>query len=349
MSTERWIGWDLGGAHLKAVQLDTEGAVRTVVQVACPLWQGLDRLQAAIDAALERLESRGRCHAVTMTGELADVFDDRAQGVETLVSLMRSRFPDETLRIYAGAAGFVAPDAVRGLVPQIASANWMATCALAAALLEDGVVVDIGSTTTDILPFVDHEVATWGATDQERLVHGELVYSGVARTPVMALAEQAPFDGAWVSLMAEHFATTADVYRLLGLLPPHADLLPSADGREKTLSASAVRLARMLGLDARMAELSSWVGVADYVAECQLRRLLDAAACVLSRTQMPPEAPIVGAGVGRFLVRQLADRLSRPYIGFESLLTSDWSGEPDVSDCAPAAAVARLAAETSPR
>ena len=71
----------------------------------------------------------------------------------------------------------------------------------------------------------------------------------------MALARRAPFAGHWVSLMAEHFATTADVYRLTGDLPEHADMLPSADHGAKNVAASARRLARMLGLDMEAADL----------------------------------------------------------------------------------------------
>ncbi|WP_209262484.1 hydantoinase/oxoprolinase family protein [Thiorhodococcus minor] len=349
MSPEGWIGWDLGGANLKAAQLDASGRVLRVAQVACPLWQGLDRLQAGIDQVVAQFGGGCHAHAVTMTGELADLFESRARGVEVLVAAMRERFAGEPIQIYAGRAGFVRPERAGALVPQVASANWAATCALAASELGAGLAIDVGSTTTDVLPFADGEMATWGETDQDRLVHGELVYSGVARTPLMAVVRRVPFDGAWVPVMAEHFATTADVYRLLRTLPAHADLLPSADGREKTPAASAVRLARMLGVDAGLADMGAWVAVAEYVAECQLRGLLDAVACVLSRSDVPQDAPIVGAGVGRFLIRRLAERLERPYVDFMSLLDSEWSGAPDVSDCAPAAAVARLAAEVSLR
>ena len=347
MSPDAWIGWDLGAANLKAVKLDGEGAVCAVIQIACPLRTGLDALRAGIEQVLDRLDAEGACHALTMSGELADIFENRAQGVGALVSAMRHRFPGESLKVYAGTAGFVGPDAAAGLAGQVASANWVAVTALAAAALGEGLVVDIGSTTTDIAPFVDDEVAAWGATDHERLAHGELVYSGVVRTPLMALLREVPFDGTWVEMMAEPFATTADVYRLTGGLPEHADLLPSADGRAKTLEASATRVARMLGMDFSTGELDEWVRVAAYVEECQLRRLIDAVCCVLSRGQVTRHAPLVGAGVGRFLVRRLAERLGRRYVGFESLLPSHWAGKPDVADCAPAAAVARLAADLS--
>ncbi|EGV33365.1 H4MPT-linked C1 transfer pathway protein [Thiorhodococcus drewsii AZ1] len=342
---ETWIGWDLGGANLKAVQLDAAGRALEVVQVACPLWQGVEHLHAGIDRVLERLvDPRPHRHAVTMTGELADLFEGRNQGVATLVSVMRERLGEEPLLIYAGAAGFVDPARAVDLAHQVASANWMASAALAASIVPEGLLIDIGSTTTDLVPFAEGAVSAWGTTDHERLRHGELLYAGVGRTPLMSLAQRAPFDGVWVPLMAEHFATTGDVYRLTGELPDHADLLPSADGREKTPMASARRLARMLGLDVEAADQQGWQRLAEYLAEVQLQGLMEASACLLSRGELVAQAPILGAGVGRFLARRLAERLGRPYIGFESLFAPSEVGAPDMADCAPAAALARLAA-----
>jgi len=345
VSVNTWLGWDLGGANLKVIQLDDAGRPRTLVQEPCPLWQGLDRLQSAINRALDRLGQRGTCHAVTMTGELVDLFEGRAEGVVALTTTLCERFPGERILVYAGAAGFLPPESAASAVDRIASANWLASASLAARRLPAGLLVDIGSTSSDLVPFADARVRARGATDHDRLILGELVYSGVARTPVMALAPAVPFGGNWVTLMAEYFATTGDLYRLTGELPAHADLLPSADGRDKTAQASARRLARMVGLDVTSAHDADWVRLARYLAEVQLRRLLDACACLLSRGELPADAPIVGAGVGRFLAQRLAERLGRPYRGFESLFDA---AVPDLADCAPAAAVACLAAETCP-
>ncbi len=343
MPPERCLGWDLGGAHLKAVQLGPRGGVETVRQVPCPLWQGLDRLESAIDAVLEGIPDRATRHAVTMTGELTDLFENRAQGVRALVDRMQQRFAGESIQVYAGPAGLLDPTAALREVHQVASANWMASATLAATLLPEGLLVDIGSTTTDLVPFGGGQVIARGYHDHERLARGELIYSGVVRTPVMALARRVPFGGDWVPLMAEHFATTADLYRLTGDLPGHADLMPSADGRPKTPVASAGRLARQLGLDGSAADPPAWRRLAGVLAEVQLRTLADACNCLYSRGELTADAPVLGAGVGRFLARRLAERLGRAYQSFATLFPEAPVGAPDVGDCAPAAAVARLA------
>jgi uncharacterized hydantoinase/oxoprolinase family protein len=155
--------------------------------------------------------------------------------------------------------------------------------------------------------------------------------------------------------MAEHFATAADLYRLTGELPDYADLLPSADGRPKTAAASARRVARMLGLDGSAAALPAWRRLAGYLSEAQLRTLADACERLFSRGDLSDDAPVLGAGVGRFLVKRLAERLGRAYLGFESMFgatdaaaSGPGPAAPDPADCAPAAAVARLAQEQAP-
>jgi (4-(4-[2-(gamma-L-glutamylamino)ethyl]phenoxymethyl)furan-2-yl)methanamine synthase len=339
---EACLGWDLGGAHLKAVALGTSGQVQAVVQVPCPLWQGLDRLETAISLVLAQLPERATRHALTMTGELADLFEDRTQGVTALVDLMQRRFPGEDLWIYAGPAGLLKPPAALAVTAQVASANWMASATLAATRMPAGLLIDIGSTTADLVPFGGGRVMFRGFSDHERLTAGELVYSGVVRTPLMALTPRVPFGGHWVALMAEHFATTADLYRLTGDLPETADQQPSADGRAKTPAASAARLARMLGMDGGDADPGAWRRLAWYLAEVQLRTLADAGDLLLSRGELTAEAPVLGAGVGRFLVERLAVRLGRPYRSFETLFEDAPATVPGLADCAPAAAVARL-------
>uniref|UniRef100_A0A8J4HA37 H4MPT-linked C1 transfer pathway protein n=1 Tax=Acidicaldus sp. TaxID=1872105 RepID=A0A8J4HA37_9PROT len=305
------IGWDLGGAHLKAARVEN-GKVTAVLQLPAPLWQGLEHLAAALDAALARLGPASR-HAATMTGELADIFPDRATGVRRLSALLAAHLAPAPLMLYAGAAGFVPVNAAEAHAETIASGNWHATARLAARAAPEALLADCGSTTTDLIPLHRGAVAATGSSDAARLAAGELVYTGFTRSFVMALAPRVPFAGGWTPLACEHFATSADLYRILGELNEDADQMPTADGREKTVSASIARLARMIGRDVAMADAAAWRGLAAYLAEAQLRLIHDAALQVLSRLSLPPDAPVIGAGVGRALVLRLAERLHRPY------------------------------------
>ncbi len=306
------IGWDIGGAHLKAARIESgEGGGGEVVaarQAPAPLWLGLARLETAI-AEMRRELGPAERHAVTMTGELADIFPDRGAGVREIAALITAALAPAPVMFYAGRAGFVA--AAAGHEGAIASANWHASASLAARAHPAALFADCGSTTTDLIPILAGGVAAHGATDGERLATGELVYTGLTRSFVMALAELVPFDGVWTPLAAEHFATSADLYRILGELDEANDQLPAADGREKTVAASIARLARMLGRDAGTASREAWRDLAAFLAEAQLRRIHDAALLVLSRCPLPAAAPVITAGVGEALMRRLAARLGR--------------------------------------
>lgn len=341
MSSDPIIGWDVGGAHLKAARLGSTGVIEQVVQLPCPLWQGMDRLYSAIEQAQLRVGDASR-HAVTMTGEMVDLFPTRSEGVFRLATAMQERLPRARVKFFAAEDGFVDANRAAASPMQVASANWLASGALVAARTACALFADIGSTTVDLVPVLDGKVGAEGRDDAERLVSGELVYTGVVRTPVMAIADRVPFAGQWVPLMAEYFATSADIYRLTEELPECADQHPTADGTEKTVEASARRLARMIGRDAVSAPHSAWRELALWLGEAQLRRVGDACDRLFSLGVLPEKAPIVGAGVGRFLAAKVAATRGRPFIPFASLVESPPELVDAVSNCAPAVAVAWL-------
>ena len=335
------VGWDIGGAHLKLARV-RDGTVVALRQVPCALWQGVDRLVAAITDGLTGWPVPDR-HAVTMTGELADIFPDRATGVRAILATLAQRIDSSTIAVYASDGVFLSTESAAGNPARVASANWHATARLAAARLGDGLLIDIGSTTTDIVPFRGGAVVAQGGDDAARLASDELVYRGVVRTPIMAVVRHVEIDGVRSGVMAEYFATMADVYRLTGELPDHADQHATADGRGKSVPESAARLARMVGRDAASAAEETWRVLARSIAEAQSGQVQEAAERVLSHAKLTRDAPLVGAGVGRFVAQQLAARLDRPYRSFESIIdASDGAVAGGAADAAPAVAVALL-------
>jgi probable H4MPT-linked C1 transfer pathway protein len=334
------IGWDLGGANVKIACVE-DGFVIRVAQIPCPIVPHRRKFDAAVEAARPLIPSLA-LHAVTMTGELSDVFGDRREGVFYLIDLMQRVTAGQVLRIYAGDAGLLDPEDAKPRVAEVASANWHATAAVIARLHEDALLVDIGTTTTDLIPIRGGAVAARGFTDAERLTEGELVYTGVVRTPVMAIAQTAPFAGRVQRIAAERFATMADVFRLTGDLADDADPYPAADQRGKSLAESAARLARMLGRDADEAELDEWVALARYFADCQLALIEDAARAVSAREVLPAEAPVIGAGCGQLVARQLAKRLRRTYVNFADIIDCEPEARDMAGRCAPAVSTALL-------
>jgi probable H4MPT-linked C1 transfer pathway protein len=294
----------------------------------------------AFDQAKERM-GRADCHAITMTAELADTFSSRAEGVERIAALASRAFAGSPARLYAGRAGFVQLDRANQHVEDIASANWHASAALVAGRAS-ALFIDMGSTTTDIVPVANGAIAARGYTDAKRLTAGELVYTGLVRGFIMATAARAPFDGVWTPLVNENFANMADVHRILGSLPDGADQMTTADGREKTIAASRARLARTVGRDATDADDAAWEALARWFAEAQMRAIIDGAMLVASAGRVPPE--VVGAGIGAGVVREVARRLGCAYVPFESLLDVAPEARDATSQCAPAAALALLAA-----
>jgi len=334
------IGWDIGGVHLKAARAES-GRIVKAVQIAAPLREGVERLTNAFARAKAELGTAQR-HVVTMTGELADTFTSRPEGVECLAMVAERELGEAPVSIYAGPAGYVRPEQARDHTGLVASANWHACASLIAGHRSHALFIDMGSTTTDVVPIMDRNIAARGYTDAQRLAAGELVYTGLIRGFVMASANRAPFKGVWTPLINENFANMADVHRILGDLPANADMMATTDGREKTREASRARLARMVGADNADADDQAWSALAQWFAEMQMRAIIDAIMLVNSQHMLPADAPLVAAGIGAHIVLEIARRIDRGYVAFDSLLDVEPNARATASQCAPAAALALL-------
>jgi probable H4MPT-linked C1 transfer pathway protein len=277
-----------------------------------------------------------------MTGELADIFTDRIEGVLHISGAMTARLGAATF-FFAGQGALIPSDEVASHAMQIASANWMASAIFIAKKIGHGLLLDIGSTTTDVLLLKDGKPQNRGFSDAERLQFDELVYTGVIRTPLMTLGPRMPLDGHWYPIAAEHFATTSDIYHLTGELNDEEDMADTADSKEKTQSACARRIARMVGQDSKDAPIAAWIGLSRAFKQKQLDVIEDSVRRSLSRMLIDDDAAVIGAGTGSFLAKELARRLQRDYIDVQTLVLTDnaetarWA-----SVCLPAYAVACL-------
>lgn len=297
------LGLDIGGANLKAAT-----STGDAVSVSFPLWKQPEQLAAAVREFVQRWPTCDTV-AVTMTGELADCYASKAEGVARILDAVTTAAEGRTVAVWGVDGRFrsVAESLQNPIV--VAASNWQALATWAArdCHIDTGLLIDIGSTTTDIIPIQDGQPVARGRTDLGRLQAGELVYTGVRRTPLCAVAREVPFRGTWCPVAAELFATTLDVYLWLGLIPEDPTDHDTADGRPATHAAAANRLCHMLCCDRSELTAADIDALAVAFLDRQIQQLSKAVRDVANRLPAIPQ--VVISGSGEFLARSVLENV----------------------------------------
>jgi probable H4MPT-linked C1 transfer pathway protein len=332
------VGWDIGGANVKAARLDGKGVAPVVVERPFEVWREPGRLADVLAEIAQRL-GPARSAGITMTAELADCFADRRSGVLAVLDAVEQALPDVSLRIFGTDGRFHPLPAARRNPERSASANWLAAARRLAYERSSALLVDTGSTTTDIVPIARGEVVARGRTDLERLRTGELVYTGALRTPACAAVRRVALAEGWCPVAAEHFAIAADANLWLGRIGPESYTCRTPDGRGTGRAETGARLARMVCAEADTLGDAGITRIAREIVGAQRRQIAAALRQVVrSLGALAPRRAVV-AGSGERLAAEAARAAGlRP-----ERLAELW-GE-DAARAAPAAAVAWLIAE----
>ena len=237
------------------------------------------------------------------------------------------------MHVYTVDGQFIGPEEARTRPLEVSASNWAATARLVGRLVPDAILIDIGSTSTDIIAIVGGRVEAVGRTDPARLSSGELVYTGALRTPTEALAREVPLWGGRAAVSAEGFALTGDVHLWLGRLAPEDYTVPSPDGRPATRQFAGERLARIVCGDREMLDETAIDAIARTLADAQVEVV--AAALERVRQRWPLVTTAVVTGLGDFIAADAASR-----VGLRVMPLADRLGA--ASRTAPAVAVAWL-------
>ena len=300
------IGIDIGGANLKVV--DDAG----VHIHYCPLWQGAP--------LADLLEPYAEPAAVVMSGELADCFANKIEGIRWIVDAVQRVIPDAAF--YGTDAAFHARP-----VPALAAANWLASADYLREEYRDAVLLDVGSTTADVIPLNCFEDLK-GLTDTRRLQKQYLVYTGMLRTNVATLLSSVMLDGIVTPVSTEYFAASADAHLVLGHIAPVDYTCPAPDSGKKTVDAALRRLARVVCADIDEIGNSGALQVARQFWEVQRTLIVRAAGRALFRSGAER---VITAGIGaEIFARELAGVTLEQEIG-------------EVADALPAYAVREVA------
>jgi probable H4MPT-linked C1 transfer pathway protein len=334
------VGWDIGGVNTKAA-LVRDGQVVDVQLRPFELQREPEALAPLIRHLGTRLGAdEATFHAVTMTAELSQMFRTKREGVAFVLHAMQEAVPSHRIVVFGVDGRFRSVAAASEEPLFVAASNWTATAWQVAAMQPNALLVDIGSTTTDIIPIAGGRVVAEGRTDPERLASGELVYTGAVRSPVESIVCEVPFRGGMAGVSAEGFAIAGDVHVWRGNLSASAYAVPSPDGRPVERTFVAERLARIVCADREMLTDADVSAIAASVADAQVERIAAAMARVHARH--PSIQTVLTAGIGEFLAAAAARACGLAVASLADSLGSD------ASTCAPAAAVALLL-EREPR
>src|SRR5918995_6417830 len=323
---------DIGGANTKAAWQD--GTSLRTASRPFEIWRDRQALAAVLREVAAEVASGPAPVAITMTAELSDAFRTKREGVSFVLDAAEEALGDRPLSVLTTAGELVSVAAARARPWDVAAANWVATALAVAGAHPDALLIDIGSTTTDIVPIAGGRVAATGHDDLGRLLAGELVYTGALRTNLAAIAPRVPVRGGWCPVSSEYFAISADVHLVLGRLAQEAYDCSTPDGRPATVAFARERIARLVCADAEQLPADEIHAIAAFLHTEQVRQIEATVRRVGRRLEARP--PVVPLGLGAFLAREAAERLGR------TVVELPWSAAE--RDAAPAAALAELLA-----
>ncbi len=341
------LGWDIGGANTKAAYLSTQnGFVKDfrVVSEYFPFWkrsnkQFYDMLSVLKESLIGSTKLDGV--GVTLTAELSDIFHTKREGVNQILDCVKQVFANVPIWVLNVNADLFSIEDAKVEPLMVSSANWAATGWMVAQYIQNCVIVDVGSTSTSVIPVLKGRIVAIGKTDMAKLIAGELVYTGSLRTNLAAIVQEIPVKGEFARVSSELFAQSGDVHLVLGHIKEADYTSETADGKGKTYAASIARLARLICADTEMLSEKQILDIARYIYSKQVQQIADALNQVFDRLKMgTKDIPVVITGIGKdFLARKGAEKA-----GITHILDLAELAPPKVTMISPAVGVALMTA-----
>ncbi len=324
-------GFDIGGANtdLALVDFDKSGNIIRIETdfIYLPMWIKKDELKEALKDLLGSSVDEVDAVGVSMTAELVDAYKTKKEGVLDIAK--------KSVDSFSVPVGFIGVDGIMDISRvfeepiKVAAANWIATAPLASKIQPDCILMDIGSTTTDIIPIKNGKECAKGRSDLERLKTGELIYSGTLRTNVAALVEKVPIDGTMMRIASELFAVTADIHIILGNISKEEYTCDTMDGSGKSIDDCMRRISRVICGDMDTLKPDEIKAIANYIYSEQVKRISDALLEVSKRNNI---FKVVTTGLGMDVLGAKACELAGlEYTGMDKILKKE--------DCVVAPAV----------
>ncbi len=345
-----WVGLDIGGANLKAAH--TSGWSQSI---SFAMWKEWRTLSHSIAKLL------GDCPAfvgiaVTMTGELADCFETRAEGVAVILEQLTSILPASMVRVYSVDGTWKTVSQSARVPWSVAASNWHGLARFVTRLVgnKSCLLFDAGSTTTDLIPIQDGEIFLEARTDSQRLQAGALVYTGVERSNIAGIVTQVTLFGLSCPVINEQFATSRDVYMWLKKMEGSPNCYETADNRPATREAARFRLARVVGEDGSTLADSDIDLVAEQIASAQTQLIANAFSKLAASSAKNQSAQTKKSRAGLHVFECVVISGHGDFLVESALAAGGWVGKRiqlretlgvELSRCATAYAISVLASE----
>ena len=316
-------GFDIGGANTDVAIIDfnNSGEINNIEVdfKYLPMWIKNNELDNAFKSLLGSSLSEIDAVGISMTAELVDAYETKKDGVLDVAS--------KVLDVFNVPVGFVS---INGIIDypellknpgSVAAANWIATSKIASKISDECIMIDIGSTTTDIIPIKRGKECAKGRLDLERLATGELVYTGTLRTNLAAIVNKVPIHDQWFRVSSELFSITADIHTVLGNIKMEDYSCDTPDSAGKSKSECMRRISRLVCGDLDLLNFTDIKQISAHIYQEQIKQISEALAEVSKRENI---SKIVTTGLGmEILGKKSAKFLNMDSVGMDTILTKE--------------------------
>ena len=290
----KYIGIDIGGAHLKCVGIDEFKKISYTKYESYQIWNNKKVLLEKLNQINKEVNNNKLTYGITMSAELCDNFPNRKVGAKYIIeacnSLNSKKFFYSNKSLHFSS---------KFKMENLMSMNWHSIGKLCENKIKDSIIIDFGSTTTDFLCIKNFKLRNEGYTDFERINNSELIYKGLIRTPLFGIKNKIKFKKKYFNIIPEVFSDMADVYRVKKLLKKSIDIDCTADSSSKSIRCSMTRIARNLGFDYKNSKKELILKFCDELYFSQLNEIKNNINFLRKKYKISWQCPIILCGIGQ--------------------------------------------------
>ena len=340
LSEIKYLGIDIGGAHLKCIGLNKKKEIKLVDYISYKIWSSSNQLKRTLQNISNKIRSNETLCGITMSAELCDIFPNRENGVKELTKLCKKLKFNKSYYTCNKPTFSLDPKA-----SEIMSMNWHSIGRLCEKKIKDCIIIDFGSTTTDFICIKNFKFINKYFTDFSRLNNHELLYTGVIRTPIFSLLKKIVINKKNYNLIPEYFSDMSDIYRIKKILNKNIDLDDTSDGRGKSQIESKIRVSRNLGFDYDKSKNNIIEKICNKLSDYQLMAIKNNLSTIKLKYKLPKNTKIVLSGIGQDILHKFLIKKNLKVLKLHEVL--EIKNKNNATNHAPALSVALLLSEVT--